>query len=415
MQGMSWMKILSGFSLTSLLLAGCGGGSGSSAGSGATPITTPEQARQAAASFLLVRGDGLSNLISSPAGVGSSAKIFATRIASATLPETGSFLAIQTFLVKAAPEMKVQKAALTVTNCSVSGTITADYVEKPDGGGFKSTTTYDECREGDILINGAYSSEEIYAGATSEYIDIEGDGDPDVNDETDLVIQEFDSGGRVLATWKASGTDYRSETVVTDTQTLFASNQTSSFKGMFTYNAAADAFDFTANMSDTGTSKNILDSGGFATSTEEEFVSNGTVAFSGTFSGARIGLNFTANQLKTKDIYDLTATGEIGRWEASGNYAMVMTPATCLSGSYAIRTIEPVEYTFDYSSGEETTSAGEIELNSAARILLSNNGTENIVTVYLGTNPAPVFTGSAGALAAATLEACPIFGLAGGF
>jgi len=408
MEGMSWMKILSGVSLASLLLAGCGGGSGGGSDApSAAPITTPEQAQQAAASFLLLRSDALSHLISSPVGVESSAKVFSARIASENLPETKSFLVIQTFLAKAAPAMTVQKAALTVTNCTVSGTISEDYVEKPDGGGFKSTTTYDNCREDSLLINGTYSLEEIYSGATTQSIVIEGNGDQDVNDETDLVIQVLDSG----IVWKASGTDSWSETVVTDTSTLFASNQSSSFKGMYTYNAVAETFSFSANMSDTGTSINTL-SNGIVTHTEEEFVSNGTMAFSGIFSGESVGLSFAANQLKTKDVYDLTSTGEAGRWEASGNFATVMTPATCLAGSYTIKTIEPIEYSFDYSSGEETTSAGEIELNSAARVLLSNDGTENIVTVYLGTDPTPVFTGSAEELAAATLEACPIFGFA---
>ncbi|MBE0503089.1 MAG: hypothetical protein IBX46_03075 [Desulfuromonadales bacterium] len=402
------MKILSGVSLASLLLAGCGGGSGGGGGPSAAPITTPEQARQAAASFLLVRGDGLSHLISSPVGVESSAKVFSARIANENLPETKSFLVIQTFLAKAAPAMTVQKSAVSV--CPGGGTLTEDYVEKPDGGGFKSTTTYDNCREDSLLINGTYSLEEIYDGATTQSIVIEGNGDQDVNDETDLVIQVLDSGN-VVATWKASGTDHWNETVVTDTSTLFTSNQSSSFKGMYTYNAAADTFSFSANMSDTGTNINTLSSG-IVTHTEEEFVSNGTMAFSGIFSGESVGLSFAANQLKTKDVYDLTSTGEAGRWEASGTFATVMTPATCLAGSYTIKTIEPIEYSFDYSSGEETTSAGEIELNSAARVLLSNNGTENIVTVYLGSDPTPVFTGSAEELAAATLEACPIFGFA---
>ncbi|PKN11626.1 MAG: hypothetical protein CVU69_11630 [Deltaproteobacteria bacterium HGW-Deltaproteobacteria-4] len=413
MDGISWIKILSIFSLASLLLPGCGGGGSSGGGPGAAPITTPAQAQQAAASFLLVRGDGLSNLISSPAGVGSSAKIFTSRIVSENLPDTESSLAIQKFLAKSARAMTVQKYALTITNCSVFGTITEDYIEKPDGGGFKRTTTYDECREDSLLINGTYSLEEIYDGATSQSIVIEGNGDQDVNDETDFVIQELDSGGLVVATRKASGTDYWTETVVTDTPTLFASHQSSSFKGMYTYSDAADTFSFTVDMTDTGTSKNTLN-GGVVTHTEEEFVSNGTMAFSGTFSGESVGLIFTANQLKTKDVYDLNATGETGLWEASGSFATVMTPATCLAGSYTIKTIKPIEYTLDYSSGEETTSSGEIELNSAARILLSNNGADNIVTIYLGTNPTPVFTGTEESLAAATLEACPIFGLAGG-
>lgn len=414
MDGISWIKILSSFSLASLLLVGCGGGGGSD-GPSAAPITTPAQAQQAAASFLLVRGDGFSNLISSPAGVGSSAKIFTSRIASENLPETESSLVIQTFFAKAAQATTVQKSALTVSNCADFGTITEDYIEKPDGGGFKSTTTYDECREDSLLINGTYSLEEIYSGATSRFIVIEGNGDQDVNDGTDLVIQVLDSGGIVVATWKASGTDNWTETVVTDTPTLFASNQSSSFKGMYTYNDAADTFSFTANMSDTGTSKNTLSSG-IVTQTEEDVVSNGTMAFSGTFSGERVGLSFTANQLKTKDIYSfLTPTIKTGVWEASGSFATVMIPETCLDGSYTIKTIEPIAYTFDYNSGKETTTAGEIELNSAARVLLSNNGAENIVTVYLGTNPTPVFTGTEADLAAATLEACPIFGLAGGF
>jgi hypothetical protein len=415
MEGTSWLKILSSFSLVSLLLAGCGGGgSNGDGGTNAAPITTPEQAQQAAASFLLVRSDGLSNLIPSPAGVGSSAKIFTFRIASENFPDTESSLVIQTFLAKAVPAATVQKSALTVTNCADFGTITEDYVEKPDGGGFKSTTTYDDCREGNILINGTYSLEEIYNGATSQFIVIEGNGDQDINDETDLVIQVLDSGGIVVATSKASGTDSWTETVVTDTPALFASNQSSSFKGMFTYNDAADAFSITANMSDTGTSINTLSSG-VVVHTEEEFVSNGTMAFSGTFSGESVGLSLTANNLKTRDIYDLTASGEIGVWEASGSFATVMTPESCLDGSYTIKTIEPIEYTFDYNSGAETTAAGEIELNGAARILLSNNGADNILTIYLGTNPTPVFTGTEEALAAATLEACPIFGLAGGF
>ena len=414
MDGISWVKILSSCSLASLLLAGCGGG-GSSDGPSAAPITTPAQAQQAAASFLLVRGDGFSNLISSPAGVGSSAKILTSRIASENLPEIESSFAIQKFLAKSAPATTVQKAAITETLCSGGfGTITVDYIEQ-DNGGFKRTTTYDECRQDSLLINGTYSSEEIFDGATSKYIVIEGNGDQDVNDATDFVVQELDSDGRVVATWKASSTDTSTETVVEDTVELFSSKQSSSFKGMYTYNDATDTFSFTANMSDTGTTKNILDSGGFATNTEEEFVSNGTTAFSGTFSGASVGLSFTANQLKTKDVYDLNASGETGVWEASGSFATVMTPKTCLDGSYIIKTIKPIEYTFDYNSGEETTIAGEIELNSAARILLSNNGAENIVTIYLGTNPTPVFTGTEGALAAATLEACPIFGLAGGF
>ncbi len=413
MDGISWIKILSSFSLASLLLAGCGGG-GSSDGPSAAPITTSAQAQQAAASFLLVRGDGLSNLISSPAGVGSSAKIFTSRIVSENLPDTESSFAIQKFLAKAVPATTAQKSALTIMNCSVFGTITEDYIEKPDGGGFKRTTTHDECRQDSLLINGTYSVEEIYDGATSQSIVIEGNGDQDVNDETDFVIQELDSGGLAVATRKASGTDYWTETVVTDTPTLFASNQSSSFKGMYTYNDAADTFSFTANMSDTGTSKNTLNSG-VVTHTEEEFVSNGTMAFSGIFSGESVGLTFTSNQLKTRDLFDLTASGETGVWEASGSFATVMTPETCLDGSYTIKTIEPIDYTFDYNSGEETTTAGEIELNSAARILLSNNGLENIVTIYLGTNPTPVFTGTEEALAAATLEACPIFGIAGGF
>ena len=412
MDGISWIKILSSFSLASLLLVGCGGGGGSD-GPSAAPITTPAQAQQAAASFLLVRGDGFSNLISSPAGVGSSAKIFTSRIASENLPETESSLVIQTFFAKAAQATTVQKSALTVSNCADFGTITEDYIEKPGGGGFKRTTTYNECREDILLINGTYSLEEIYSGTTSQSIVIEGNGDQDVNDVTDLVIQVLDSG-IVVATWKASGTDNWTETVVTDTPTLFASNQSSSFKGMYTYNDAADTFSFTANMSDTGTSKNTLSSG-IVTQTEEDVVSNGKMAFSGTFSGERVGLSFAANQLKTKDIFDLTATSKTGVWEASGSFATVMTPETCLDGSYTIKTIEPIEYIFDYSSGEETTIAGEIELNGAARILLSNNGADNIVTIYLNTNPTPVFTGTEEALAAATLEACPIFGLAGGF
>jgi hypothetical protein len=415
MDGKGWMKILSGCSMLSLFLVGCGGGSSGGSGTNPAPITTPAQAQQAAATFLLLRGDGLSDLVSFPAGTASSAKIFATRMASANLPNTESTFVIQKLLVNAVQATTVQKAAVTVTPCSVFGTKTEDSIEKPDGGGFKITTTYDECREDNLLINGIYSLEAIYNGAISQFIVIEGNGDQDVDDATDLVIQELDSAGTVVATLKASSTDNWTETVITDTPVLFASNQSSSFKGKYFYSDATDTFSLTTNMSDTGISKNTL-SGGVVTQTEEEFVSNGTMAFSGTFSGESVGLSFTANNLKTKDIYSfLTPTRKTGVWEASGSFATVMTPKTCLDGSYIIKTIKPIEYSFDSSSGEETTTAGEIELNGAARILLSNNGADNIFTIYLGIDPAPVFTGTEEELVAATLDACPIFGLASGF
>ena len=62
----SWMKILSGCSMASLILAGCGGGGGG--GGGAAPIKTAAQAQQAAVSTTLVMGDGLSSLVAPPGG-----------------------------------------------------------------------------------------------------------------------------------------------------------------------------------------------------------------------------------------------------------------------------------------------------------------------------------------------------------
>lgn len=409
MERKRWIKILSGCSMVSLILAGCGGGGGSgSSSSNAAPIATTAQAQQAAATFLLVMGDGLGNLISSPAGASSSAKNFAARIARENLPNIDNYFARQEFLAATAKATIVQKAA--VADCSGGGTQTEEYVEKPDNGGFKRTTAYDNCREGNLLMNGFLSSEESY-GVTSQFIYIEGNGDQDVNDAIDLIIQEVDTAGNVVSTWKASSTDTSTETVVTNTPTAFDSNESSSFTGKHTYSDATDTFSLTVNISDTGTSKNIL-SDGVATNTEEEKVANGTMVLSGTWSGENIGLTFTANNLKLKDVYSSTASEQTGSWESSGSYATVMTPDTCLDGSYTVKTLAPVQYGDNYATGQRKTTAGEIELNSAARIVLSNNGVDDIFTIYLGTEPSPVFTGTKEALATVTMDSCPIFGLA---
>lgn len=410
MERKRWMKILSGCSMVSLILAGCGGGGGGggSSRSNAAPIATPAQAQKAAATFLLVMDDGFSNLLSSSAGASSSSRKFAARIASENLPKMDSYFALQQFLANAAKATPAQKAA--VSDCSGGGTITEDYVEKPDAGGFKRTTAYANCREGILLMNGTLSSEASY-GATSQFIYIEGNGDQDVDDAVDLVIQEVDTAGNVVSTWKASSTDTSTETVVTDTPTAFDSNESSSFTGKHTYSDATDTFSLTASMSDTGTNKNIL-SGGFVTNTEEEKITNGTMVLSETISGGNIGLTFTANNLKSKDIYSSTATEETGSWEGSGSYVTVMIPDTCLDGAYTIKTLLPVQYVDNYETGQRKTSAGEIELNSAARIVISNNDIDDIFTIYLGTDPSPVFTGTEEELSATTMEACPIFGLA---
>lgn len=386
----SWMKILSGCSMASLILAGCGGGGGG--GGGAAPIKTVAQAQQAAASTTLVMGDGLSSLVA-PGG-GSFSKKFAARVASENLPTMEGYFAIQKFLADARKAANVQKAAVTETGCSGGGSIKVD--NNLIAGGFKTTTTYTGCREGNILISGISSSQEIIGATSSEYIEIEGNGDQDVDDATDLVMKEFDFAGNVVSTWKASSTDKWTDTVVSDT----TSQGVSSFKGKFTYGDDTDSFSLTANMSDTGTTKNILN--GY----EDDYVTDGTIAFSGSFSGEKIGLSITADNMRSKELYTSTATGQTEIWEASGSFSTSMNPSTCLDGSYKIETIVPVK------SENNLTTAGEIKLNGTAKIVMSNNGFENIVTIYLGTNPTAVYSGTEAELVAQTMEDCPIFALA---
>jgi hypothetical protein len=410
MERKSWVKILSGCSMAALILAGCGGGGGG--GGGAAPITTPAQAQQAAISTSLVLGNGLSSLVSPPGS--SFSKKFAVRIASENLPTMDGYFAMQKFLTTATRATTVQKAAITSTNCSGGGSKTVD--SGPVTGGFKTTTTYNACREGNLLTNGISSSEEII-GATSSHTEITGNGDQDVNDAaTDLVMTQFGADGTtVVSIWKSSSTDKWNDTVVSETATLRTSNSSSSFKGMFTFSDATNAttFSVSANMSDTGTSQSTLNSSGGQTGSVDESVTNGTMALSGAFSGQNIGLTFTANNLKTKDTYTSTLTGETGTWEGNGSFATDMTPGTCLDGAFAIKTITPVQHVDNYATGQSKTTAGEIELNGASRVVMSNNGTADILTIFLGTNPTPVFTGTEAELMAQTAADCPIFGLAG--
>lgn len=399
MERKSWLKILSGCSMASLLLAGCGGGGG---GGGAAPISTPAQAQQAAVSTSLVMGNGLSSLVSPPGG--SLSKKFSARIASENLPTMDGYFAMQKFLAVATKAANVQKAAVTDTLCSGGGSKKVD--SGPVAGGFKTTTTYTGCREGSILTNGISSSEEIIGATSSQYIDIEGNGDQDVDDAADLVVKELDAAGAVVSTWKSSGTDKWTDTVVSDT----TSQGVSSFKGMFAFSDATNTntFSVSANISETGTTKNILNG------SEDDYVTNATMALSGSFAGEKIGLTFTAKNLKSTDVSASTTNGGTSTSTVNGAFSTSMNPGTCLDGSYTIETLVPVKSEEIFSpTFQSKTTAGEIRLNGAARVVMSNNGTDDIVTIFLGTNPTPVFTGTQAQLVAETSADCPIFGLAG--
>lgn len=405
----SWMKILSGCSMASLILAGCGGGGGG--GGGAAPIKTAAQAQQAAVSTTLVMGDGLSSLVAPPGG-GSLSKKFAARIASENLPTIDSYMAVQQLRAAATKAMTVKKAGVTPLSCS-QGSGTFEFTETATG--FKDKTTYNNCVQSGTRQNGVYSYEEIVSGNKTRYIWIEGNGDQDVNDPDDYVFEMLDAAGTVVTSYKSSGTDDSTDVLVSENATTIVSTTSGSYKAKTTITAAEGSFSLAANMSGNGNlTETYTDAATLSgwTGSDEEFVMNGTMALSGSFAGENFGLTFTAKNLKSRDIYSSTLNGETGTWEANGSFSTAMSPGNCVDGAFTIKTLVPIRFEDDFSTFQSKTIEGEVELNGASRVVMSNNGTDNIVTIFLGTTQ--VFTGTEADLLAQTMEDCPLFGLAGG-